>query len=149
MADEDHLRELETVASLALSVTDFREPERRRAEKAVADQIVELCGVHYEDEPGCSECPASVVTDAAEIRAFFEDMRPKAKIADHIDVQRDADGYRLTIDGQGFPWHIHKDGVDTTVHGSDYPMVTLTIPADRVTVDNGMPPFGRSPEHPA
>jgi hypothetical protein len=44
--------------------------------------------------------------------------------------------FSLTVDGEEFPWHIAEDGVTTTVTDDGVPTVTITLLAERVTVDH-------------
>lgn len=62
------------------------------------------------------------------------------KFATHIDVSAHLDGrrFRLTIDGEQFPWHITEDGVQIEVTDQGLPAITITIPAERVTVDHSI-----------
>lgn len=70
------------------------------------------------------------------------------KIADHINVVRiDRDKtYRVEIDGEEFPYYLHAEAPvsmevasrrhPTDPARTDMPLVTLRIPANRVTVDD-------------
>jgi hypothetical protein len=44
----------------------------------------------------------------------------------------------MTIDGREFPWHVSVDGFEVTVSKNDLPGVTVTIVAERVTVDHAI-----------
>ena len=61
------------------------------------------------------------------------------KLADHIEVTADSDGkFSLVIDGTEFPWHITTDGVSTSVTTDGVPTVTMTLIAERVSVEHAM-----------
>lgn len=54
------------------------------------------------------------------------------RLPDLIEVTKDA----VVIDGQDFPWPITEDGVAVKVRYDHCPSITITIPANRVTVDH-------------
>ncbi|UAJ78328.1 hypothetical protein IT072_13780 [Leifsonia sp. ZF2019] len=71
------------------------------------------------------------------------------EFAGHINVeahwltraQRDPNAvtvpaFAITIDGEDFPWHITEEGVRIEVTDQGVPAITITIPAERVTVDH-------------
>ncbi len=55
------------------------------------------------------------------------------KLAEHIHV---TSGGGLVIDGEEFPWHYSEAGASVAVRRDDLPGVTLTIVAERVTVNH-------------
>lgn len=61
--------------------------------------------------------------------------------ARRIDVVRRGDGPpEVTIDGQPVPWDIDPSGVRAISAGGYQPGITLTIPADTVTVTDSVEP---------
>lgn len=63
------------------------------------------------------------------------------KMADHIEVfAKNNTEWSLRIDGQEFPWFISSDGVQTIVGSDNCPSVTVTIFANRVSVEHDWTP---------
>ncbi|MDN4616422.1 hypothetical protein P5G50_18395 [Leifsonia sp. F6_8S_P_1B] len=65
------------------------------------------------------------------------------KLAGRIDVdarllesKSESRRFGITIDGEDFPWHIDASGVSVQVSDDGCPAVTITILAERVTVDH-------------
>jgi hypothetical protein len=63
-------------------------------------------------------------------------MIPKIPAEIRVEASR-KNGEKLLIDGEEFPWAITEDGVSTSV-GRGIPTVTITLIADRVTIDHTM-----------
>lgn len=65
------------------------------------------------------------------------------KLAGNINVTAYLSGaapsserFTLTIDGEEFPWHITEQGVSVEVNNTDIPAITITIPAENVTLEH-------------
>lgn len=58
-----------------------------------------------------------------------------SRMANLIQVHRDRDGQRVTIDGEEFPYFTKRgEGYEVRVMHGDLPAVQVTIVADRVEV---------------
>lgn len=63
------------------------------------------------------------------------------KMADHIEVVcKNGNEWSLRIDGQEFPWYISEAGVQTTVGADDCPNATITVLANRVSIEHDWTP---------
>lgn len=62
------------------------------------------------------------------------------RIPGHIEVAKLADGSgcHITVDGETFPYICADSGISTTVERDGIPAITLTLIADRVTVDQAL-----------
>lgn len=62
-----------------------------------------------------------------------------ARKAKHIEVICDRNGYSLKIDDVEFPRFISNEpAIETSVSLGEHPQITLTILADRLTIDHGI-----------
>lgn len=56
--------------------------------------------------------------------------------AREIVIERNGDVGKLLIDGEPFPWEVHRDSVNVPVNFTDHPVVQIAITADEVRVVN-------------
>lgn len=60
-----------------------------------------------------------------------------AELIGHINVKvGKAGAYTFEVDGQEFPWHIAADGITQTISGDEFPAITFTLIAERVTTEH-------------
>ncbi len=62
------------------------------------------------------------------------------ELAKHIEVTKLPDGLgsRITVDGEDFPWYVAADPITMSAEVAEMPKITLTLMADRVTVDQAL-----------